>query len=136
MQLEGRVKKVFEVQKGTSKKTGSEWRKQEFIFGYYEDPSSIYESNILLSLMNNRIDEYKIQEGDKIRVRIGLNCREYEGQIFNQINTGTIEIISRQQPQQQPAAAPQQQQAIATSGDPSVTGPQVEQPAEGNDLPF
>ena len=136
MQLEGRVKKVFPIQKGTSMRTGNEWRKQEFIFGYYEDPSSIYESSILLSLMDNRIEEYNIQEGDKIKVRIGLRYKEYEGRYFNEVRTGSIEVISRLQPQQ--PAAPQQQQGVATNGDPSVTGPQGEQqqPVEGDDLPF
>ena len=138
MQLEGRIKKVFPVQKGTSMKTGNEWRKQEFFFGYFEDPSSIYETTIVLSLMNERIDEYKLQEGDVIKVRIGLSYREHEGRYFNEVRTGAIVIQKRAQPTEE---APQQQQAepVATNGDPAVTGPQVQQQPANNandDLPF
>jgi hypothetical protein len=50
--------------------------------------------------MNEKIEEYHLQEGDKITVRIGLGCHEYpqgSGKYFNDIRTGTITINQRAQ---------------------------------------
>lgn len=99
MELQGRVIKVLPITTGT-KNDGTQWRKQEFVFGYYENPTDIYERSIKLDLMNEKIDEYHLQEGDKITVRIGLGCHEYpqgSGKYFNDIRTGTITVNQRAQ---------------------------------------
>ena len=106
MELKGRVVRVLPTASGVSQ-TGNQWRKQEFIFGYYENPSDIYERNVKLDLMNDRIDKYKLEAGDEIKVRIALSCREYpqgSGKYFNDIRTGDITIIKKaNQGVQQPA---------------------------------
>lgn len=106
MELKGRVVRVLPTASGVSQ-TGNQWRKQEFIFGYYENQSDIYERNVKLDLMNDRIDKYKLEAGDEIKVRIALSCREYpqgSGKYFNDIRTGDITIIKKaNQGVQQPA---------------------------------
>lgn len=97
MELTGRVVRVLPVASGTSQQ-GNQWQKQEFIFGFYENPSDIYERNIKLDLMNERIEKYKLAENDQIKVRIALSCREYpqgSGKYFNDIRTGDITIIKK-----------------------------------------
>lgn len=106
MELKGRVVRVLPTASGVSQ-TGNQWRKQEFIFGYYENPSDIYERNVKLDLMNDRIEKYNLEAGDEIKVRIALSCREYpqgSGKYFNDIRTGDITIIKKaNQGVQQPA---------------------------------
>lgn len=108
MELKGRVVRVLPTASGVSQ-TGNQWRKQEFIFGYYENPSDIYERNVKLDLMNDRIEKYNLEAGDEIKVRIALSCREYpqgSGKYFNDIRTGDITIIKKaSQTAQQPTQA-------------------------------
>ena len=137
MELTGRVVRVLPLASGTSQQ-GNQWQKQEFIFGFYENPSDIYERNIKLDLMNERIEKYKLAENDQIKVRIALSCREYpqgSGKYFNDIRTGDITIIKKvglngsQDDNNQPADNQPQQQNNAPTGDENGEG-------GSDDLPF
>jgi hypothetical protein len=142
MELQGRVVRLLPLKEGVSQSTGNPYRTQDFIFGFYESPSDIYERNILLNVRNENIEKYKLAENDKIKVRIALSCREYpqgSGKYFNDIRTGDITIIQKanaegtQQPAQpanngQTVSNPQPQQNAATGGE--------NQGDESDDLPF
>lgn len=138
MQFEGRVKEVMPVQSGVSQRTGEPWSSQQFVFGFYESADAIYEREIVLKLRNDKIKQYNLQVGDKIKAKFGLGISIYEGRKYNQIITGDIEILQRAQPTQQPVNP--------TNGDPSVVVPQPapqqapaqEQPVndENDGLPF
>lgn len=137
MELTGRVVRVLPLASGTSQQ-GNQWQKQEFIFGFYENPSDIYERNIKLDLMNERIEKYKLAENDQIKVRIALSCREYpqgSGKYFNDIRTGDITIIKKvglngsQDDNNQPADNQPQQQNNTPRGDENGEG-------GSDDLPF
>lgn len=137
MELTGRVVRVLPVASGTSQQ-GNQWQKQEFIFGFYENPSDIYERNIKLDLMNDRIEKYKLAENDQIKVRIALSCREYpqgSGKYFNDIRTGDITIIKKagtvgpqEDINQQVGNQPQQQNNAPTGNENGEGG--------SDDLPF
>jgi hypothetical protein len=131
MELQGRVVRLLPLKEGVSQ-AGNPYRTQDFIFGYYENQSDIYERNILLNVRNENIEKYKLAENDKIKVRISLGCREYplgSGKYFNDIRTGDITII------QKANAEPEQ-----TANDRQVNNnPQPEQQqggGESDDLPF
>lgn len=94
MELKGRVARLLQVTSGTSQQ-GNAWVKQEFIFGYYEHESDIYERTIVCTVMNDNIDKLKLKENDKISVRVSLGCREYNGRYFNDIRTGDITVLER-----------------------------------------
>lgn len=137
MELTGRVVRVLPVASGTSQQ-GNQWQKQEFIFGFYENPSDIYERNIKLDLMNDRIEKYKLAENDQIKVRIAMNCHEYpqgSGKYFNDIRTGDITIIKKtgtdgpQEDNNQQADNQPQQQNNTPTGDANGEG-------GADDLPF
>ena len=127
MQFEGRVKELMPVQSGVSQKSGEPWSSQEFVFGFYETSDAIYEKEIVLKLRNDKIQQYNLQVGDKIKAKFGLGINNYQGRKYNEIYTGDIEILQRAQ-SAQPAPAPQ----------PAPQGEQQEQPTPGvgNDLPF
>lgn len=138
MELTGRVVRVLPIASGTNKQ-GNQWQKQEFIFGFYENPSDIYERNIKLDLMNERIEKYKLAENDKIKVRIALSCREYpqgSGKYFNDIRTGDITIIKKagtdvaQQPAGDAAGVVSNQPAEDAAGVSDKEG------GDEDDLPF
>lgn len=128
MQFEGRVKEIMSVQSGVNQRSGEPWSIQQFVFGFYESPDSIYERDILLQLRNDKIDQLKLQVGDRIKAKFGLGVRTYEGKKYNEIYTGDIEILQRAQPVQSTAPAPEpapQQHKTPT-----------EPPQPGDDLPF
>lgn len=144
MELEGRIIQVMAVTSGVSQ-SGNQWRKQEFLFGYYENPSDIYETRILLSVMNENIEKYNLKENTRVKVRIRLTCREYNGCYFNDIRTGDITVLgstaANQGAQAVQTAAPAQQQAAPAFGQQQTQfPPKVD--ASGNpigqqdDLPF
>lgn len=139
MQFEGRVKELMPVQSGVSQKSGEPWSSQEFVFGFYETSDAIYEKEIVLKLRNDKIQQYNLQVGDKIKAKFGLGINNYQGRKYNEIYTGDIEILQRAQPTQ---PAPAQQPAPAPQPAPQpAPAPQDEQqstvtPGVGNDLPF
>lgn len=142
MELQGRVVRLLPLKEGVAQSTGNPYRTQEFIFGYYENQSDIYERNILLNVRNENIEKYKLAENDKIKVRISLGCREYpqgSGKYFNDIRTGDITIIQKANVEgTQQTAQPvndshvnnnqQPQQNAATGGE--------NQGGDDDDLPF
>jgi hypothetical protein len=138
MELQGRVVRLLPLKEGVAQSTGNPYRTQEFIFGYYENQSDIYERNILLNVRNDNIEKYKLAENDKIKVRISLGCREYpqgSGKYFNDIRTGDITIIQKANAESAQTANdsqvnnnPQPQQNAATGGE--------NQGGESDDLPF
>lgn len=98
MELTGRVVKLLPLQQGVSQSTGNEWQRQDFLFGFYESGDSIFEKRIKLDILNDKIRELSLKEGDQIKVRVGLTCREYpqgSGKYFNDIRTGDITVIKR-----------------------------------------
>ena len=75
--------KVLPVTSGTSQ-NGNEWKKQEFVFEYFEQQTDRYSDKVCLSIMNDRIAEYDLHENDE--VLIGLHSiREYQGRYFNEL---------------------------------------------------
>ena len=116
MQFQGRIYKLFPIQSGTSQR--GEWTKQDFIFEYFEQPTDRYADRVLLSIMNDRIKEYDLHEGDEVIIGFGHNTREYQGRYFNDVRLYHFEKVARKdaaaQPQptvaQPPQPAPQQAQ--------------------------
>ena len=139
MELQGRVVRLLPLKEGVAQSTGNPYRTQEFIFGYYENQSDIYERNILLNVRNDNIEKYMLAENDKIKVRISLGCREYpqgSGKYFNDIRTGDITIIQKANAEPAQTANdshvnnnPQSQQNAATGSENHGGG-------DADDLPF
>lgn len=133
MKLKGRVTRMLPLAAGVSA-SGNNWRKQEFLFGFYEHESDIYETVIVLSLMNERIDEYQLKEGDRLDVDIRLTSREYNGRYFNDIRLTGITKLSAATPSAQSAAYQQAPAPQQTSARPTAA---PNTPENGqDDLPF
>ena len=138
MQFEGRIKKIVGTQSGTSA-AGKEWTKQDFVFEFFENPNDRFSDSVALSIMNERIKEYDIHEGENVIIGFGHRTREYQGRYFNDIyiyhfekvklvgNTDTQAVQpspAHTQPQQAQIFPPQQQATNKTM------------PSDGDDLQF
>lgn len=147
MELQGRIVRVLGETSGTNQQ-GNPWRKLEYLFGYYENPSDIYERNIVLSYMNDHMDQNKgYQENDQVKVRVAMTCREYpqgSGRYFNDIRCGDLQMIQRangtavaqQNTQQDGGTGAAPAPSAPTTGDASQGQGQSTGEGGADDLPF
>lgn len=135
MQFQGRIYKLFPVQSGTSQR--GEWTKQDFIFEYFEQPTDRYADRVLLSIMNDRIREYDLHEGDEVIIGFGHNTREYQGRYFNDVRLYHFEKVKQVGKTAAPAAQPSPAIPTAPASATSTQTVAQQQPAQGDDqLPF
>lgn len=137
MNIKGRVKHVCAERKGTSERTGSEWRSQDVVVEYYENPTDRYPDSIVVSVRGEKIDELKLAVGDDVEIGFGLSAREYNGRYYQEVQTFRITKTGGQnQPAEEAvgtAAAGQSEGVIANTAD----APAGAVKNEGNgDLPF
>ena len=142
MVIQANVCAVGKIQTGTSQQSGNQWRKQEFVVEWFVNPNDTQSQKIVLSLMNDRIEQYNLQVGDKVEVRFDLRYREYQERFYqdvympydglkkiSNVTKDTATLQPAQTPNvQQPTNSPQQQNNAPTGGE--------NQGGQGDDLPF
>lgn len=133
MQFQGRIYKLFPIQTGTSQR--GEWTKQDFIFEYFEQPTDRYADRVLLSIMNDRIKEYDLHEGDEVIIGFGHNTREYQGRYFNDVRLYHFEKVKQVGNTDAPAAQPSPAIPTQTSAQQPAQPFPPQQNGDGN-LPF
>ena len=127
MEFSGRILRLFPTSSGTNQQ-GNTWKRQEFIFEYFERPEDRYCDRVLLSIMNERIDTFDIHEGDEVRIGFSHNVREWNGKWYNEMRVYRLEKISHApQSEPEPAEAPQ------PASESIIEQPKTE---EEDDLPF
>ena len=113
MEVQGRIYKVMPIRKG-NKSDGSEWRSQEFIVEFFETPDQRWSDKVVLSVMNERIDEYDLHEGEEVNVGFSHGVKEYHGRWYPEFRIYKFEKKVAAQPQHTikettPTAAPTSQ---------------------------
>lgn len=130
MEFKGRIMKVLPVTSGTSQ-NGNEWKKQEFVFEYFEQQTDRYSDKVCLSIMNDRIAEYDLHENDEVLIGFGHSIREYQGRYFNELRLYKFQKLT--QAQAEPKTA--QGQAQGTQAAPNTAQAQAQQ-GDADPLPF
>ena len=130
MEFKGRIYKVMPITEGVNR-AGDKWQKQEFLFEYFEHDTDRYTDKVALSIMNERIKECDLHEGEEVTIGFGHTVREYQGRYYNAIRCYKIEKAdSMQVPPAQADDAPKYVEGTNTA-------PKVEAKQEENDnLPF
>ena len=153
MEITGKIIAVLPANSGTSARTGNPWMSQAYVI----ETQGQYPKKLAFDVFGEeRIKQFKIQQGEELTVRCDFDAHEYNGRWFNQIRAYNVEKIGQQttqQPTTQPTAnvanqqaqqqAPQQhvpqQQNMFNAGEQNATPYQpTQQPqaADPNDLPF
>lgn len=101
MIFKGRINRLLPLKSGT-KEDGSEWKRQEYVFEYYEKPDDRYADRVVVSAMGNRIDEYDLHEGDEVEIGFGHNVKEYQGRWYNEISMYHCKKLKAAPTSQQP----------------------------------
>lgn len=86
MEVEGTIIQIMPLVSGQSARTGNPWRKQEFLL----ETSAQYPKKIFMSLMGDKIDQFPLREGDRVRVSVDLESREYNGRWYSDIRAWKI----------------------------------------------
>lgn len=110
MEFTGRIYKVFDTVSG-KRQDGSEWKRQEFIFEYFENPNDRYSDKVVLTVMNDRIAEYDLHEGETVSIGFGHNVNDWKGRFFNELRIYKFEKVGAKAavvPQQTEQAQPVQ----------------------------
>jgi hypothetical protein len=93
MEVEGTIIQILPLVSGQSAKTGNTWRKQEFLI----ETAAQYPKKIFMSLMGEKIDQFSLREGERVRVSIDIESREYNGRWYSDIRAWKIVPASQEQ---------------------------------------
>lgn len=133
--------KVLEQRKGTSERTGNEWKTQGFVFEYFEQPTDRYSDKVYLETFDENVMA-QLKEGLPVLIGFGHNVEDYNGRTYNRLRMYKFEPQGQQKPapHTQPTdggtgAAPAA--SAPTTGDaPQVNGQTTGEGGKADDLPF
>lgn len=129
MEFTGRIMKVLPPRSGVSK-AGKEWKTQQFIFEYFENPSDRYSDKVVIETFDTNIME-QLEENATVRIGFGHRYEEYNGNYYNRLTMYKFERLDHTN-----ALKPEPDAEAPTNGDPSVVVPQPQQEEKKDDLPF
>ena len=132
MEFRGRIERVFPVQSGTSK-SGSEWRKQDFVFEYFEHETDRWSDKVLLTALNDRVDAYDLHPGDEVTIGFGHSIEEYQGRCYNRVRVYKFEKTKTVMADNKPSEQPKAEKADNHTAEPAKAAQNEE---KESDLPF
>lgn len=127
MEITGKIIAALEPREGVSKRTGNNWKSQEFVI---ETTDGQFPRHCVFRVFGeDRLRQFNIQVGQELTVSFDIDAHEYQGRWFNDISAWRVQAAQAQ------AAAPSMTQAAAPQTDvPAPTVVPEEDPTD--DLPF
>lgn len=123
------------IRKGV-RNDGTEWHSQEFVFEYHEHDTDRFSDKVLLSVMNDRIKEYDLHEGDEVTIGFGHNIREWQGRIFNEVRIYKFEKVKGVAVVQQQTEPTINHPEAQATHEPAVISQSADESGKKDDLPF
>ena len=84
MEISGKIIELLPEKSGQS--ANGEWRKQEFIL----ETDTQYPKKICFMVWGDKIDDFKIQQGENLEVSIDLESREYNGRWYTDVKAWKV----------------------------------------------
>jgi hypothetical protein len=88
MELKGKVIQILPMQTGQGKK--GQWKKQEFIL----ETQAQYPKKVCLSIWGDKIDQFRLTEGEIVNVSVDLESREYNSRWYTEARAWKLEKAS------------------------------------------
>lgn len=85
LKITGTVKQVFDEVSGESR--NGPWRKQEFII----ETEGQYPKPVCLVVWGDNIDQFGVQEGERLTAAIDIQSREYNGRWYTDVKAWRVE---------------------------------------------
>ena len=84
MEISGKIIELLPEKSGQS--ANGEWRKQEFIL----ETEAQYPKKICFMVWGDKIDDFKIQQGENLSVSIDIESREYNGRWYTDVKAWKV----------------------------------------------
>ena len=140
MEITGKIIAVLEARGGTSARTGSPWKMQDYVL---ETINEQYPRRICFNVFGeDKITSMNIQLNEILTVYFDINAREYQGRWFNDVRAWKVDRNINPAPQptpdgQPPFTAPTQPAQPVQNVQPTQPTPPFENGGnDGEDLPF
>ena len=118
MEIKGKIIEILEEQSGQTAKGG--WRKQQYIL----ETEGQYPKKVCFMVWGDKVDDFKIQQGDDLEVSIDIESREFNGRWYTDVKAWKVEKLGGSQAQGDTPPPPEEPPAFLDED-------------EGlNDLPF
>ncbi|MDE5987278.1 MAG: DUF3127 domain-containing protein [Prevotella sp.] len=99
-ELKGKVIAVLPLASGISNRTGKEWASQEYVI---EENDVRYPQRTCFKVFgSDKIQQFALQLGDIVTVKLELGAREHNGKWYNEINCWSVERGQTTRPIPQP----------------------------------
>ena len=85
LEIEGRIFSILPLQSGTSK-AGNEWKKQDFVL----ETETQYPKKVCMTMWGEKIEQFNISEGDKVRAAFDIESREYNGRWYTDVKVWRV----------------------------------------------
>jgi hypothetical protein len=83
MEVTGTVLRKLELETGTSKKSGKEWKKQSIVI----DTGGEFNNEVCVSAFGDKLEQmHKLEVGMEVSVLCNVYSREYNGRYFHNID--------------------------------------------------
>lgn len=92
MEFIGIVKRVLPQTSGVSQR-GTEWRKQDAVL---EETDVQYPQSIVVTQMNDTIDQQRLIEGRRVKAHLSIRTNEYNGRWFNSVSCWKVDNLDEQ----------------------------------------
>ena len=128
MELEGKIEVVLKPRSGVSQR--GPWKSQVVVMKYFWYPNQQYPSEIVLSIFGEeRIDRWKLEVNDEVKIRYHAEAREYNGQWYGENRLDALTFIGASAQKQQ-AIDEARNNAQAPAGAAPQAAPQAPQAAQ------
>ena len=84
LEISGKIIELLPEKSGQS--ANGEWRKQEFIL----ETEAQYPKKICFMVWGDKIDDFKIQQGENLSVSIDIESREYNGRWYTDVKAWKV----------------------------------------------
>jgi hypothetical protein len=89
LEVVGKIEKVLEAKKGTSKKSGEEWISQEFVVKTDDKYNNLYCFNIFGQEKVDNFAKYN-KVGDAVKVSFNVSTNEWQGKYFTSLQAWSV----------------------------------------------
>ena len=87
MEIYGKIIAALPVREGTSSRTGSPWKSQEFVLETHDQ----YPRRCCFNVFGeDRLREWNIQVGEDLTISFDIDAREYQGRWYNSIRAWKV----------------------------------------------
>ena len=110
MEVQGTICVVCQAASGTSERTGNSWMAQTYVIEVTTGDHGQYKRKIAFEVFGeDRIKQFNLQPGSKVKVFFDIEANEYEGKWYNRVRAYAVEsAVGQQQPYMPQYNQPQQ----------------------------